>query len=445
MRKILNVEYGFVHAYYWMYYGIVGSFASAFLSDKGYSSGDIGTILGIGCILAIVLQPFMADMGDRSKRISVFGIAQIIAFAMLIGTLGIFVFDRKSIALSVIFVGLIAWVTALQPLFNYMAFKISTSGYHVNFGLARSGGSLGYSLICMILGHLVEAFGVRTIPMTGIAVLLLLLLVIWLLRRNFIKACRITGKGSLLNNVDFGRYDGEQEASDDFKGGSSEDSKFKELQAAEYGPGEVQISVDVHGEEITLSKFIKKNKLFFILNIAVVFIFFNNGVLNSFLYQIVGNVGGSSGDMGAIFSLMAFCEIPTLVLFDKIIKRVSCRTLMKVASVAFALKILTFYLAGSTTLMFAAQVFQPFAFATFLPAMIHFTDQVMKPGEAVKGQALFTMMIALSTVAASVLGGYIIDFMGEKVLLLVSVAMSVVGACILFCYVGKVPDREDVR
>ncbi|MCI5697817.1 MAG: MFS transporter [Clostridiales bacterium] len=428
MRKILNIEYGFIHAYYWMYYGIVGSFASVFLSDKGYSSGDIGSILGIGCVLAIILQPFIADMGDRSKRISVFGIAQVIGFVMLIGTLGIFIFDRRSLALSVIFVGLIAWVTALQPLFNYMAFKISTSGYHVNFGLARSGGSLGYSLICMILGYLVEAFGVRTIPIAGMAVLLLLLIVIWHLRRNYIKACKITGKGSLLNVKADNRF---------------ENSDAKESVGEDFGPGEVQIPVDVHTDEITLSKFIGKNKLFFILNIAVVFIFFNNGVLNSFLYQIVGNAGGTSGDMGAIFSIMAFCEIPTLVFFDKILEKVSCSTLMKIACVAFTLKILTFYIAGSTTLMFVAQVFQPFAFATFLPAMIHFTDQVMEPGESVKGQALFTIMMALSTVVASVLGGYIIDFMGVKALLLVSVAMSVVGAVILFCYIGKVHYRKE--
>lgn len=443
MRKKLNIEYGFVHAYYWMYYGIVGSFASVFLSAKGYSSGDIGSILGIGCVLAIILQPFMADMGDRSKRISVFGIAQIVVIAMLIGTLAIFIFDRRSVALSVIFLGLIAWVTALQPLFNYMAFKISTSGYHVNFGLARSGGSLGYSLICMILGYLVEAFGVRTIPMTGVVVLVLLLTVIWLLRRDFIKACGITGKGSLLNVPGYAQERKEPRKVD---GGSNNVNLCShETISEDIGPGEVQIPVDVHVEEITLSKFIKKNKLFFILNIAVVFIFFNNGVLNSFLFQIVRNVGGSSGDMGAIFSLMAFCEIPTLVFFDKIMQKVSCRTLMKVASIAFTLKIFTFYIAGSTTLMFVAQVFQPFAFATFLPAMIHFTDQVMKPGEAVKGQALFTIMMALSTVVSSVLGGYIIDFMGESALLLVSVAMSIVGAVILFCYIGKFPDREGVR
>ena len=70
MRKILNIEYGAVHATYWMTYAIIGSFASAFLLGRGYSNSEIGVILAVGSVAAVFLQPVLADIADRSKKIS---------------------------------------------------------------------------------------------------------------------------------------------------------------------------------------------------------------------------------------------------------------------------------------------------------------------------------------------------------------------------------------
>ena len=68
MRKILNIEYGAVHATYWMTYAIIGSFASAFLLGRGYSNSEIGVILAVGSVVAVFLQPVLADIADRSKK-----------------------------------------------------------------------------------------------------------------------------------------------------------------------------------------------------------------------------------------------------------------------------------------------------------------------------------------------------------------------------------------
>ena len=70
MKKILNLEYGAIHAFYWMSYAVIGSFASAFLLGRGYSNSFIGLIIAVGSVLAIFLQPVLADIADRSKNIS---------------------------------------------------------------------------------------------------------------------------------------------------------------------------------------------------------------------------------------------------------------------------------------------------------------------------------------------------------------------------------------
>ena len=90
------------------------------------------------------------------------------------------------------------------------------------------------------------------------------------------------------------------------------------------------------------------------------------------------------------------------------------------------------------TLLFAAQFFQLVAFALMMPGMVYYINEIMSPGEAIKGQALFTMMIVLSTIAASFTGGWILDASGAKALAFVSLAVTAAGAAVVITTIGKV-------
>lgn len=72
-------------------------------------------------------------------------------------------------------------------------------------------------------------------------------------------------------------------------------------------------------------QFVKRNKLFLIASLGVGGIFFSNAVFNSFMLQIVEGVGGNSEDMGRVFSLMAFCEIPPMFFFSRVHKNSPAR------------------------------------------------------------------------------------------------------------------------
>ncbi|MCE2604310.1 hypothetical protein LH384_35040, partial [Pseudomonas aeruginosa] len=61
-----------------MFYGVASSFASVFLLARGYSSSQIGVTLAAANILAVVLQPMVADLADRIKRLSLIGITEIL-------------------------------------------------------------------------------------------------------------------------------------------------------------------------------------------------------------------------------------------------------------------------------------------------------------------------------------------------------------------------------
>ena len=388
-----------------MIYAVVSSFASVFMLAKGYANAQIGMTLAAANILAVVLQPLTANLADRSQKIGAIGISGIMTVMMMVFTLGMFFFGGGGVALCITFVLLIAWHTALQPMFNALTFKLEESGIPVNFGIARSVGSLAYSILVAILGTLVEHLGIMTLPMTSEITCCMLLISLILTKRIFDKA-----KAQRL---------------------ASEGQKT--------GEERKPVSADQEPEEtISLMEFIRRNKLFFVLNIGVVGLFFSNSVLNNYMVQIVTDVGGTSEDMGRILGVMAFLEIPTMVFFSRLKRKFSCQLLLKVAAVGFTVKIGLCWLAGSVGMLYVAQLFQLVSFALFLPGMVYFTGENMSQGEAVRGQALFTTMITITTIFSSLLGGWILDVSGAKTLTFISTLATAVGAVIIFAVVDRI-------
>lgn len=401
MEKKLNVGYGCINGTYWMYYGVALSFASAFLLTKGYKNAEIGVILAIGNILAVVLQPVLADIADKSKKISSFEVAEIVSVALMVMSGILMVFKGSSMVLTVVFIMVIGWSMAVQPLINALTFKIMEAGINVNFGVCRAVGSLAYAILTWILGLIVDAKGGDVVPVAGVIVLIMLFLSLFTTKLMFNKApAKAKDKrGSALKSVD---------------------------------------NIDnAENERINLVQFAGRNKLFLILNLGTAGVFFSNAILNSFMLQIVENVGGNSADMGSIFSVMAFLELPALIFFERIRKKFSYQLLLKVASICFVLKIALIWIAKDVTFIYVAHVFQTFSFALFLPAMVGFIGAKMSKGESVKGQALYTAMVTLSSVFASVVGGMVLDASGASMMLLISVIVTLAGALIVIFSVDK--------
>lgn len=402
MGKLLNLEYSCIQGTFWMYYGVVGTFASVFLLARGYSNTEIGIVLAVGNVLAVILQPVLADFADRSKRISLIGIIQLIAAVMLVMTAALCALQRKSLALTVIFVLLLTWHTVLQPLINSLSFKLEESGYHVSFGVARSMGSLFYSLLMAVTGTMVENWGVQVLPLSGGAIMVMLLISLILTKRQFDRAKAAGGQGQAAAKL-------------------------------EDKPAE---------EEINLKDFLMRNKIFVLVNVGVIGIYFSNQILNNYMIQIVTSVGGDSEDMGRILSVMAFLEIPAMVGFDSLRKKISCEFLLKVASVGFTIKIAMCYIAASVTMVYIAQLFQLISFGLFLPAMVNFIDEIMSKGEAVKGQAFFTTMVTVTSMISSLIGGVILDLSGAKMLTLVSTIATALGALIIIASVDRIGKKK---
>ena len=271
---------------------------------------------------------------------------------------------------------------------------------------------MGYSILCSVLGTLVENHGVSVLPAAGELTLVALLIALLCVKRNFDKACRQNGIPA-ENGIEV-------------KTASTNEANNTDAEPA---------------ESINLSDFIRGNKLFIVMQLGIAGIFFSNAVLNNFMLQVVSGVGGNSEDMGRVLGLMAFLEIPALMLFDKIHDRFSCQTILRFASVCFILKVGAIYLAQNMMVIYLAHFLQPFSFGLFLPGIVAFTNETMRKGEAVKGQAWFTVMTTLASVISSILGGIMLDTAGDKFMLLVATLVTAAGAAVIVLLVGQIKKK----
>ena len=398
MGKLLNGGYGAIFGTYWMIYAAISSFASVFMLAKGYTNSEIGVTLAAANVLAVVIQPLVADFVDRSKKLGVLETTEIMTAAMMVFGAGLFAFKGGTAALCIVFVLLIGFHTTLQPLFNSLAFRLEQAGVSMNFGIARSVGSLAYSVFIAILGVMVERLGIGVISVSTEITCLMLRGSLLLTGRHCRRAVRTGGEAP----------------------------KPEEREP-----------------EINLIRFIQRNRMFFIMNLGVFGIYFSNAVLNFFMAQIVDGAGGGTEDVGIIFAVMAFLEIPTMVFFKHLRKRFSSQLLLKVAAIGFTAKIAICWLGNSVLMIFIAQFLQPVSFALFLPGIVHFSDEMLSRGEAVKGQALFTTMVTATTVAASLLGGVILDASGTKMLTFIATVVTAAGAAVVIFFVDKVKNNRD--
>ena len=110
--KQLNIEYFSLQSLFWMTYCMVVGFSVTYLLSCGYSNSEAGYILASANICALILQPFFADLADRSKKINamtIFFVSMAIIFVCLSG----YFYCIRSVILTLIYVVMITLANAV--------------------------------------------------------------------------------------------------------------------------------------------------------------------------------------------------------------------------------------------------------------------------------------------------------------------------------------------
>ncbi len=188
--------------------------------------------------------------------------------------------------------------------------------------------------------------------------------------------------------------------------------------------------------------FFQEYKMFSLLLLGVVFLFAFHNMINTYLVQIITNVGGDSQDMGTSLAIAALCELPAMFLFSKVVKKISSNKLLMLSGVFFTIKSVAFYFSHSVLMIHLSQMLQILSFALYIPASVHYANQVMKEEDKIKGQALFTAALTAGGVVGNLLGGYLIDSKGVSTMLLWCIVFSAAGMIIFFFSAREVKNYD---
>ena len=382
--KQLNIEYFSLQSLFWMTYCMVVGFSVTYLLSCGYSNSEAGYILASANICALVLQPFFADLADRSKKINAMTIFLISISIIFVCSIGLFFISVRSVILTLIYVVMITLANAVIAFLTSVQFLMDSSKTKINFGLCRAGGSLFFAILSAAMGILIERIGMKSIP-TALFIITFLIIILCI----YITRHRIHTTYESTNDLTY------QKSS-------------------------------------TLLVFFKENPKFMLLSIAMLFIYYAHAFITNFTISIVRNVGGDHREMGYLIAFMALMELPGMIGFKEISRRFKVSSLLLFSMLMFSAKAIIVWLSPSLMTLTFGFALQVVSFALYIPASVQYANIIIDEKDTVKAQMMFNLMQTGGAVFSSIIGGWLIDFSGISHALLVGAILSCIGTMIAF-------------
>ena len=382
--KQLNIEYFSLQSLFWMTYCMVVGFSVTYLLSCGYSNSEAGYILASANICALVLQPFFADLADRSKRINAMTIFLVSIVIIFVCSIGLFFISARSVILTLIYVVMITLANAVIAFLTSVQYLMDRSKSKINFGLCRAGGSLCFAILSAAMGILIERIGMKSIP-TALFIITFLIIILCM----YITRHRIQTTTDSMNSL-------------------------------------------IHQKSSSLLVFFKENPKFMVLSIGMLFIYYAHAFITNFTISIVRNVGGDHREMGYLIAFMALMELPGMIGFKEISRRFKVSSLLLFSMMMFSVKAIIVWLSPSLMTLTFGFALQVVSFALYIPASVQYANIMINEKDTVKAQMMFNLMQAGGAVFSSIIGGWLIDFSGISHALLVGAILSCIGTIIAF-------------
>lgn len=382
--KQLNIEYFSLQSLFWMTYCMVVGFSVTYLLSCGYSNSEAGYILASANICALILQPFLADLADHSKKINAMTILLVSIAIIFVCSIGLFFISIRSAVLTLIYVVMITLANAVIAFLTSVQFLMDTSKSKINFGLCRAGGSLCFAILSALMGIMIERIGMKSIPTTLFIITLFIVVLCMYITRHRINDKQTTG------------------------------SALEKRQSS------------------SLFVFFRENPKFMILSVAMLFIYYAHAFITNFTISIVRNVGGNHREMGYLIAFMALMELPGMIGFKEISRRFKVSSLLLFSMIMFSVKAIIVWLSPSLITLTFGFALQVVSFALYIPASVQYANIIIDEKDTVKAQMMFNFMQAGGAVFSSIIGGWLIDFSGISHALLVGAILSCIGTMIAF-------------
>ena len=373
----MTASYALYLSLYWISACFVYGYTRLFLSRLGFDADAVGLLLAVDCAGAMVIQPLLARIIERSKRLTMRRVLFFMCLVVLFSG-GLLLLPQPKAVLICLFAAMSTMTMAIQPFVNAVGFGYVNRGEKLNWSAARGMASLSFAVFSKVYAALAE----RNMKY---------LLELYLLITAGMLLCSLVLAG-------------------------------KEAQNA--GP-KPRVS---HGS------LLKSYPCFFGMLAGAVLLFFQHNFLDAYMYDMVVAVGGGTSELGTALLIGAAVEVPMMLLFTRVQKRVGAGRVLKISTALMALKPWFILLLGSVWGVYLMRFSHFFSFAPFIMAMTYYGNERMAEDEKVTGQALITGAISLSGVFSYLFGGMLVSAWGALTALLICTLIGMAGGALLLLF-----------
>ena len=377
MLRRATPKYAVIQGLYWAIYCLMVSFASAFLLDRGFTNSSIGLILGLSYLFSAILQPIAGALFSR-RRLRLNRAVACVYMPVALIALAILTLPIPNGLLAVLMAIMFTVQSMMQPSVNALSQAMESEDDRINFGLARGVGSACYALSSFVMGRLLTRFAPSILPGAyGVAVIVLILVLL---------SVRTTVS---QGGVSVARRD---------------DSYFGILR-----------------EHPRLG--------LFLIGIACMFLTYS--FIDSFLLQILQSIGGTSANLGTAITLSAMTELPAMILFSRLSRR-GLGLKLYMGSIWFWLaKDLLTFLAPSPQVLYVVQLLNFASCAVYVPGMLIYMRQTLPEAQLLRGVTLAGTATTLGSLAATLMGGWLMDAAGVRAALGIVQIFAIAGSVLL--------------
>ena len=395
--KNKTLHYSALHGLYWGDMAVIVGFASVYLLYRGFTNSQIGVIMAISNIITVVTSPVLSAFADRTKKISLNNLAA--ALAVIVTALaGVLYFMPEVLyAIGLVYVLLISVNSVIIPLITSMSFVAASYGYDVNYGIARSVGSVTYAVVVTAIGKFVEKYNASYLPLFCVLLYTLLFLFLFLFRLN---------RKDLIKS----------------------ESRINEKSKA--------------GNDNVFAFFKRYPGLLMFL-LGYMFIFLHQAMQSTYYFQIMEYKGGGTYELGIASAIAAVMELPTIAGFTYMLKKKSVNFWLRFSAVFYAIKGFAFWLVPNVLGVYAVALMQIATYAIMYTASIYYVEGMVDESDRVKGQGYVITSSTIGGIIASLVGGKILDVASVNEQLMFGALVCFLGSLIVFFSVSEKKKKAD--
>lgn len=356
---------------------IVLSFLPLLLQNKGLTGKEIGLVLAIGPLATIISQPFWGFLSDKYKTVKKMLIISVIGMLLF----SIVFFNMNGLSTLLIFGALFYFFSSPVGALSDSLAQRQADRLNVSFGSIRTWGSIGFAFSSLIVGEILNIFGVQLITWPYLSFGLILLIVVFIIQ--------------------------------DVKTDSSP----------------VQLS-DV--------RLLITNKPFLIFLLFMMLVTITHRANDSFIGLYIAELGGTERLVGISWFISLISEATIFSLAFIWFKRRNALNLIILASFLYVLRWILFSLINEPTYLIGLQVLHGLTFAIFYLSALDFITCLIPNKLKATGHLIFySTFFGISGIIGSLGGGIIIETFNGKILYFICGILSILGAISFIIYQKK--------